>query len=259
VELVALAVWCFLVALAGGLVGLVLGNIRLPAVLLVTQSAAAGGGANLLISATSAGAASIAHIRAGRVNWTLFAWMAPPSVAGALAGGYVAGVIDERVLLACIAAVLLYSGLDLLRWKPRPAAAAARGKDGDAPVPDSFGFDRRAAIATGAVIGLLGGLVGLILGSLRMPALIKFVGETPQRAVGTNVCVGVCVGVAGALGHLPSQAPDWGVAAIGAGASIPGALLGSRLTGRLSDVELVRAIAVILLVAAAALVVQALQ
>jgi len=247
-EVLAFAVWCFLVALAGGLVGLVLGNIRLPATLLLTQSAAAGTGANLIISAAAAGTASIAHVRAGRVNWPLFAWMAPPSIAGALLGGYLSGVVDERLLLLFIAAVLLYSGIDLLRWRPRPAG----------PVADAQGFHRRAAVLSGAAIGLLGGLVGLILGTLRVPALIRWVGESPQRAVGTNVCVGVCVGIAGAVGHLPSRAPDWGVAAIGAGASIPGALLGSRLTGRLSDVQLIRAIAVILLVAAAAMVVQAL-
>ena len=86
-DLALFALWCFLVALAGGLVGLVLGNIRLPAMLLVASSAAAGGGANLAISAIAALTAAIAHIRAGRINWRLFAWMAPPSVVGAVAGG----------------------------------------------------------------------------------------------------------------------------------------------------------------------------
>ncbi|HEY0346221.1 MAG TPA: sulfite exporter TauE/SafE family protein [Solirubrobacteraceae bacterium] len=249
-ELVAFAIWCFLVALAGGLVGLVLGNIRLPATLLVAPSAASGGGANLLISGASALAAAVAHIRARRINWRLFGWMAPPSVAGAVAGGYLAGVIDENVLLACIAAVLFYSGFDLLRWRPRPAAAVAEA------APARAGFDRVAAVVSGAVIGLLGGLVGLILGSLRMPALLRRVGEPPHTAVGTNLAVGVCVGVAGALGHLPSGAPDWTVAGVGAAASMPGALLGARLTGRLSETQLVRAIGAILLVAATAMVVQ---
>ena len=81
------------------------------------------------------------------------------------------------------------------------------------------------------MIGLLGGIVGLILGSLRMPALVRLVGEEPARAVGTNVTVGFLVGVAGVIGHLPSEPPDWDVLAVGAAASIPGALLGSRLTG----------------------------
>jgi uncharacterized membrane protein YfcA len=249
VELAAFAIWCFLVAFAGGLAGLVLGNIRLPATLLVAPSAAAAGGANLLISGAAAAAAAVSHVRAGRVNWRLFWWMLPPSIAGAAAGGYLAGIVAEKLLLACIAVVLLYSGVDLLRWSPRPASP------GDARAPKRD-FDRRAAVISGALVGLLGGLVGLILGTLRLPALIRHVGEPPQTAIGTNLVVGVCVGVAGALGHLPSAAPDWGLAAVGAGASVPGALLGARLTGRLSDIQLVRCIGAILLVAATAIVVQ---
>jgi len=41
-EYAAFAVWCFAVALAGGLVGLVLGNLRLPLVLLLAASPASG-------------------------------------------------------------------------------------------------------------------------------------------------------------------------------------------------------------------------
>ena len=249
-ELVLFGAWCFLVAAAGGLVGLVLGNIRLPATLVLASSAAGGAGANLAISAIAAATASLAHIRAGRVNWRLFAWMAPPSIAGAVGGGYLAGEIPERALLLFIAAVLLYSAYELYRWTPRTAPAP------DAPDPQ---LDIGAAVVSGAAIGVLGGLVGLILGSLRMPALLKFVGETPKRAVGTNVAVGFCVGVAGALAHLPNAAPDLDVVLVGGAASIPGALIGSRLTGRLSEAQLVRAIAYVLLVAAAGCIAQAVR
>ena len=61
--------------------GLVLGNIRLPAVLLVASSPAAGAGANIGVSGVAALTAAAAHIHAGRINWRLFAWMAPPSMA----------------------------------------------------------------------------------------------------------------------------------------------------------------------------------
>ena len=248
-EIVLFCLWCFVVAAAGGLVGLVLGNIRLPATLLIASTAAAGTGANLIISAAAAGTAAIAHLRAGRIDWRLFAWMLPPSIAGALVGGYLSGVLPQDALLLVIAAVLLYSAFDLSRWTPparRPAA------EGDEPL------DLRAAVLSGAVIGVLGGIVGLILGSLRMPALLKWVHATPARAAGTNVAVGFFVGIAGAVGHLPSEPPDWTVAAVGAAASIPGALLGARLTGRLSELQLVRAIAAVLLVAGVATAVQAL-
>jgi uncharacterized membrane protein YfcA len=253
-ELIAFVVWCFLVALAGGLVGLVLGNIRLPAMLLLASSPAAAGAANIAVSGVAAAAASVSHIRADRVNWRLFGWMAPPSVLGALAGGWLAGSVGDTALLLAIAAVLLYSGFDLLRWTPRSASPDDdRGSEAASPA-----LDVRAAVLSGLTIGVLGGLVGLILGSLRMPALLKLVGERPARAAGTNLAVGVCVGVAGLVGHLPNSAPDWDLLALGAAASVPGALLGARLTGRLSELQLVRAIALALLVAGSAAAVQAL-
>jgi uncharacterized membrane protein YfcA len=85
-----------------------------------------------------------------------------------------------------------------------------------------------------------------------MPDLLRYVHVPVARAAGTNVAVGFCVGVAGALGHLPSEAPDWTVAAVGVAASIPGAWLGSHLTGRLSEPDLIRALAWILVVVATA-------
>jgi len=245
VDLVLFAIWCFLVALAGGLVGLVLGNLRLPATLLVASNAAAGTGANLVASAVAAATASVAHIRARRVDWRLFAWMAPPSVAGGLLGGYVSGVLPRRVLLAVISVVLFHAAFELF---VRPPAPAPR---------DSDHIRRGAAVLTGAVVGFIGGVVGLILGSLRMPAMLRYLRVPARSAAATNVTVGFLVGVAGAVGHLPSQAPDWTVAAVGAGASIPGALLGSRLTGRLAEPDLIRAIAWIVLVVAVSTGVQA--
>jgi uncharacterized membrane protein YfcA len=233
------------VALAGGLVGLVLGNIRLPAVLLLAASPASGGGANIAISGVAAATASVTHLRAGRVNWRLVAWMGPPSVVGALVGGYLAGEVPEGALLLAIGAVLIYSGIDLLRRRPVPRV-------------ESDGLNIRAAVGSGLVVGLLGGFVGLILGALRMPALLRLVGEVPSRAVGTNLVVGVMVGVAGLIGHLPNAAPDVDLLVVGAAASIPGALLGARLTGRLSEAQLIRAIAIVLIVAGAAAAIQAL-
>jgi uncharacterized membrane protein YfcA len=245
VELVLFAVWCFLVALAGGLVGLVLGNLRLPATLIVASNTAAGTGANLIASAVAAATASIAHIRAGRVDWRLFAWMAPPSIVGGLLGGYVSGVLPRRVLLAAIALVLAHAAFELFVRPPAP------------PADETGDVARGPAILVGAVVGFVGGVVGLILGSLRMPAMLRYMRVPASRAAATNVTVGFLVGVSGALGHLPSEPPDWKVAAVGGAASIPGALLGSRLTGRLSEPQLIRALAWILAVVAVATGVQA--
>ena len=220
-----------------------LGNIRLPVIVLVASSPAAGAGANIGVSAVAALAAAVTHIRAGRIDWRVFGWMAPPSVAGAVGGALLSDAIPGNALLIAIGATLFVFGLDLVR--PRAAAGPSRREETSAV----------AAIASGAVIGLLGGFVGLILGALRLPALLRFVGADAFRAVGTNVAVGFCLGVAGVLGHLGGGV-DWTLLAIGAGASVPGALVGARLTGRLDEQQLLRAVGAVLLVAGTAMVVQ---
>ena len=242
--LVAVGLWCFFTALAGGLVGLVLGNIRLPVVVLAASSPAAGAGANIGISAVAALTAAVTHIRSGRIDWRIFAWMAPPSIVGAIAGGLLSGKIPDTALLAAIGVTLLVFGIDLLRPRPPVSAETVRGTG------------RLGTVVTGAVIGLLGGFVGLILGALRLPALLRVIGADPFRAVGTNVAVGFCLGVAGVFGHLTGGV-DWTLLAVGAAASVPGALLGARLTGRLDERQLLRAVGAILLVAGTALLLQA--
>lgn len=230
-------------AVAGGLVGLVLGNIRLPVLVLAASSPAAGAGANIGVSALAALAAAVAHVRAGRIDWRLFLWMAPPSVVGAVAGGFLSGVIPGDALLLAIGVTLLAFGVDLVRPRPHSPSGEIRAAG------------RGAAVLTGAAIGLLGGFVGLILGALRIGALLRFLGADPFRAVGTNVAVGFCLGVAGVFGHL-SGGVDWTLLAIGAAASIPGSLVGARLTGRLDERQLLRAVGGILLVAGTAMIVQ---
>jgi uncharacterized membrane protein YfcA len=243
VALAAVALWCFLTALAGGLVGLVLGNIRLPALLFVATNPAAAAGANIGVSGVAAATASIAHVRSHRVHWRVVAWMLPPSVVGAVAGGVASSYVPANALRIVIGSALLLFGIDLLR--PRRTALT----------PPSDELDLRAAVISGAVIGVLGGLIGLILGAVRLPALLRWVGEEPRRAVGTNLVVGVAVGAAGLVGHLPGGI-DWTLFGIGAAASVPGALIGSRLTGRLSEGALLRAVALILLGAGTAAILQ---
>jgi uncharacterized membrane protein YfcA len=243
--LVAVGIWCFVTAVMGGLVGLVLGNIRLPVLVLAASSPAAGAGANIGVSAVAALAAAVAHIRAGRIDWRLFAWMAPPSMVGAVLGGLLSGEVPGDTLLVVIGATLLVFGADLLRPK------ASGRQAGSGPV------SARAAVLTGALIGLLGGFVGLILGALRLPALLRFVRADPFRVVGTNGAVGFCLGVAGVFGHLPGGV-DWPLLGVGAATSVPGAVLGARLTGRLDERQLFRAIGLVLLLAGSAMIVQGL-
>ena len=245
-ELIAVAVWSFAVSFAGGVVGLVLGNLRLPLIVLVGSSPAAAAGANVAISGAAALTSAYAHWRGGRVNWRLFAWMAPTSLAGAIIGGLIAGLLPERVLLGAIALVVLYGAVEVARYK--------RPEGGEAKPTTTELFLNAALIGFG--VGLLGGFVGLILGSLRLPAMVKWAGVGPYGAVGTNAAVGVVVGIGGLLGHLPSGV-DWEILGVGAAAAMPAAYLGARFTGRLDERHLIQAMAVILVISAAAMGAQA--
>jgi uncharacterized membrane protein YfcA len=211
----------------GGAVGLVLGSLRLPALILASGSAATAAGTNIAVSAAAALTGGVEHARAGRVDWRIAAWMTPPSVVAAFVGGYFGGRVPETLLLAGIAAALLWNGVQLVF---------------DLGAPPRARSPRAAAAVAGAVIGLIGGAVGLILGTLRMPALLGRIGLPPARAVGTNLVVGFFLGVAGFVGHALQLEVDWPVLAVGVAAAVPGAWLGARLTGRMSERLLRRAI-----------------
>jgi len=236
VEVFVIALWSFAVAVAGGVAGLVLGNLRLPVLLQFASSPAAGAGANVAVSGLSALTASIAHWRGGRIEWRLFWLMAPPSLLGGIAGGLLSGVLPKRVLLGAIAIVVLYGAVEIARHNRRPQT--------DEPPAGGIGVALTIAFA----VGVLGGLVGLILGTLRLPAMVKWLGTSPKAAVGTNAAVGTLVGLGGLLGHLNSGV-DWVLLYAGALGAIPGAWLGAQLTGKLDDEALLRAVAAILVVA----------
>jgi uncharacterized membrane protein YfcA len=238
-ELLVAFAGSFAAGFLGSLVGLVLGSLRLPAVLLASGSPAAAAGTNIAVSAAAALSGGLAHARAGRVSWRIVAWMTPPSVAGAFVGGFFAHALPSRLLLAGIAVVLAWNGLDLL-LELRAAAPDARRP-------------RLAAVVSGGLIGLLGGAVGLILGTLRMPALLRSVGLPAQTAVGTNLVVGCFLGTAGFAAHLVRLEVEWLVLAASLAGAVPGAWLGARYTGRMSEPALRRLIGAALLTVAVAI------
>jgi uncharacterized membrane protein YfcA len=169
--------------------------------------------------------------------------MTPPSILAAFLGGYFGGLVPDRVLLLAIAVVLTWNGLDLLL---------------DLRAPRRAERPWLAAVLAGSIIGLLGGAVGLILGTLRMPALLGSIGIDAHRAVGTNLVVGFFLGVSGLIGHSLRGEIDWGLLGLCAAVTVPAAWWGARLTGRLSAGMIKRALGAALLAVAAAVAVAAL-
>lgn len=221
-----------------------LGTLRLPAMLVAAGDPSSAAGTNIAISAAAAASGGARHAREGRVDARVVAWMVPPSMAGAVVGALTGHLVPTGVLLAGIAAVLAWNGLDLIvspvraRPAPRPRLLSAA----------IFGF----------VIGLVGGALGVILGTLRMPALLRAVGLDVRRAVGTNLVVGFFLGVAGFAAYALRLEVEWGLLGAGLAGALPGAWLGARVTGRIPELQLRRAIGAALIVIAAVFAVEAL-
>lgn len=225
------------------MLGLVLGTLRLPLIVIATGSPLSAAGTNIAVSAAAAGAGALRHVREGRVDWGVVAWTAPPSVVGAIVGALVADDVSENLLYALIAAVLVWSGIDLalrpISPRPRQRLRVVRGG------------------GLALLIGVLGGAVGVILGTLRMPALIRSVGLDVRRAAGTNLVVGFVLGLAAFAVHAGKSGVDWEVLAAGLVGAIPGGWLGARATGRISENTLRLALGVVLVAVGVAFAAQA--
>jgi uncharacterized membrane protein YfcA len=169
--------------------------------------------------------------------------MAPPSVLGAILGALLAGDVSERLLHALIAAVLLWSGVDLAL---RPVRPRLRER-----------LRLWPAVAGGLGIGALGGAVGVILGTLRMPTLVRGVGLGVKTAAGTNLVVGFLLGVAGFAAHGGALGVDWDLLAAGLAGAIPGGWLGARATGRYDENALRIALGCVLVLVGVVFAVQA--
>lgn len=99
-------------------------------------------------------------------------------------------------------------------------------------------------------IGILGGLVGLILGSIRMPAMISILKMEPSVAIGTNLAAASVMGIFGLIEHIINNNIDYFVLiAMGTRAMI-GGYLGARYTNRFSEMNLKRLIGLVLIVVA---------
>ena len=242
-ELALAAAGSFAAGYLGSMLGLVLGTLRLPLFVWLAGSPLAAAGTNIAISAAAAGSGSVRHAREGRVDWRVVAWMAPPSVLGAVLGALLADDVSERLLQALIAVTLLWSGVDLAL---RPVRPRELGR-----------LRLWPAVAGGFGIGALGGAIGVILGTLRMPTLVRAVGLGVKRAAGTNLVVGFLLGLAGFAAHGGALGVDWDLLAAGLAGGIPGGWLGARATGRFDEDVLRLALGAVLVVVAAAFAAQA--
>ena len=236
-ELLFLTVLSFGVGVLGGFVGLALGTIRLPAILLLGTPAPIAAGTNILVSTLSALTGSVCHLREGRVSLRIVIWMGIPAMVGALIGGFASEQVPEGLLIALVGLFVTWQGIELI-IRARKARLASDGASGQVdPASTSGLFTTERAVAGAGVglgVGLLGGAVGLILGSIRLPVIVRILRTEPRIAAGTNLLIGFMMGSFGWIGHVVQGNVDYPLLA-GMGVSgMAGTFYGARLTGRVS-------------------------
>lgn len=259
VWLVGSAVVSGLLAFVGAMVGLVLGQFRLPLLLAALGSASMAVPSNLAISSLGAATGALAHAREGRVDLRLLLSIGVPSALAAFASSHLLDKVTKTWWIeALIGATLLVSAIPVIRRAGVEAQPVA------IDVPLAMAPDRPVGsrlllieIAIGAGLGALSGVVGLLLGTLRLPAMLRL-GVTPQRAAGTNMAIGFFTGVGGALGAVFSGLVSMSALVIVGSATLVGAWLGARRTKRLPTKAHLTLIAVVLVVVGTWLLVNAL-
>ncbi len=248
----------FGVGVVGGIVGLALGAMRLPFLLLLGMPAPLAAGTNILVSTLSAITGAWRHLREGRVDLAVVLVQGAPAMLGAFLGGFASGRAPEALLIGLAGALVVWQGIELLqrarREAPRPHASEQDGRRA-AGLASSLEAWRRWGLGQialealiGFAIGLLGGAVGLILGSLRLPALIAILGIDPRVAAGSNLVIGFLMGSFGWAGHVAHGQVDYPLLVLMGLTGMIGTYYGARLTGTLSLKALLRLMAVVLLV-----------
>lgn len=237
-EALFLTVLSYGVGVLGGIVGLALGTMRLPFLLLLGLPAPVAAGTNILVSTLSAATGSVRHFRERRVDPRVVAVQGIPAVLGAFLGGFASGVAPEALLIALAGVLVVWQGFELLlrarRERPRESPVVS-----SASRPPSHGGSWTAGrivaeALVGFAIGLLGGAVGLILGSLRLPALITILGIDARVAAGSNLVIGFLMGAFGWVGHVARGQVDYPLLVLMALTGMVGTYQGARLTGKLS-------------------------
>ncbi len=111
------------------------------------------------------------------------------------------------------------------------------------------------AILTGLGPSLAGGLVGLVLGTLRWPLVLALLEGNATLAAGTNLAVSTVAAAGGTTKHAREGRVDVALLVrLGGAAALVGAYVGAHFSGWLPVPTLKRAIGVVLLVSGAGLV-----
>lgn len=202
----------------------------------------------------------LVHLRKGTVNLRLVGWLALGSVPGAFGGVLVLRALGsssgvDKVVQVALGVALVTAACALVAKAYLSMVRFARSRAAGAPVQAPVETDIRKVVPRPAItvcIGVVGGLVvgmtSVGSGSLMIIALmLLYPALSAAQLVGTDLVQAVPLVAAAAFGHVLFGDFKLDLAAPLLLGSIPGVLIGARLSSRAPGGLIRRALALVLL------------
>lgn len=223
----------FGIGLSLGLLGGGGSLLTVPAlVYLVGQTPQAAVTTSLAIVGANSMVGALFHGSYGRLNWKVALTFGTVGMLVSYLSANISRHISSELLLVLFALLMIGIGtLLLIRGaKEEQAEYTAR------PL--------WLIVASGSIVGLLTGILGVGGGFLVVPALVMLVGLPTQMAISTSLIIIAMNSIAGFLGHVGSGSMDWMVTLTFTSAGLLGTFSGMKLSRRLSSLKLQKAFAV---------------
>jgi len=234
----------FGIALAGFIVGIVVGLTGMGGGALMTPILVLGFGIEPLAAVSSDLVAAVVmkpigggiHFRRGTVHTGLVKWLALGSVPGALFGSYfishLSGDVGDTIKIILGVVLLIAAAAMVLRWW----LSAHRDVGVDGEEARRVPVRRAATLAIGLVGGTIVGMTSVGSGSLMIVALMLLYPTLSARElVGTDLVQAVPLVLAAAIGHLLWGEFELGITSSLLVGSIPGVIIGAHISSRAPD------------------------
>ena len=213
--------------------------------------------ASLFVVAVTSLFGLIAHARAGRVRWKTGVIFGAAGMAGAFIGGQIGALLPGAVLLAAFGVVMAVTAVAMIRGRKQSTTGRSHA-----------GLPLFRIVLDGLIVGLVTGLVGAGGGFLVVPALALLGGLSMPNAVATSLLVIAMKSFAGFFGYaltfggesvvsvnsatttLSDGASMWPITLTVTALAVIGALIGSRLVGKIQPEKLRKAFGWFVLVTA---------
>jgi uncharacterized protein len=273
----------FVIGFVGGMVGLVLGVLRLVFIILGVESSftspsssspvGVAAGTNIGVSTLGAAAAAVRHFRQKNISFQPFLIMAATGSIGGFFGSVFTNYVPVNILLGLIAIIVLYEAAVIIKSSRRKKDEGMRRSNNSKEEDMNMNLIHGSSSALpfnpsipshvsggaswqfiftesfiGFGIGFVGGLVGLLLGSVRLPAMISVLKMETKAAVGTNLAASSLTGAAGLVGHLINGNVNFLVMGTMGPAAMLGGYMGAKYTSRFSEGSLKLIIGIVLIV-----------